>query len=336
MRKGIAIAGNIILDNIKIIDKYPQQGMLSSILSEVRTSGGAVPNIGIDLKLMDHTQIVRAVGLIGEDENGGFVLNRMNSVGVDISSIKVISNVATSYTDVMTAQSTGERTFFHSRGANSLFSLEHINFEALRDCSIFHLAYALLLDAMDKSDFEYGTVMAKTLSAALANGLITSMDVVSEDSERFAEIVIPSLKYCNYLIINEVEASRICNIPVRSPEGIVLGENISLTLKALMDKGVINLVIIHAPEGSWCMNRRYEIIFRPALELQSNKIQGTVGAGDAFCAGVLYALNKGLRIEKALDIGAGAAACIITDQSGFSMKSIEDIDEMLSELPRKK
>jgi sugar/nucleoside kinase (ribokinase family) len=39
-------------------------------------------------------------------------------------------------------------------------------------------------------------------------GIATSIDVVSEDSDRFPQIVKPALKYTDYAILNEFEAGK--------------------------------------------------------------------------------------------------------------------------------
>lgn len=328
MHKGIAIAGNIVADTVKIIDSYPSPGMLSSILSVSRSPGGAVPNMSIDLKLMDPSLEVCALGLVGDDENGQYVLDAMASCGVDVAGVKRAPGAVTAFTDVMTDKGTNERTFFHARGANSLFSPEHIDFGRLSGCSIFHIAYALLLDSMDKPDARYGTVMARTLHDASERGFITSMDVVSEQGERFAGVVTPSLRFCDYLIINEIEASGICGIPARDAAGKLIPANIESMLAALLGKGVRKLAAVHAPEGGWCMEKGGSFCHRPSLKLPAGYIQGTVGAGDAFCAGMLYALNRGDDTARAMDIGAASAACILGKQGGFGMRGMGEIEKM--------
>ena len=49
-----------------------------------------------------------------------------------------------------------------------------------------------------------------------------------------------------------------------------------------------------------------------SLKLPKGYIQGTVGAGDAFCAGILYAAEKGLPMDEALKIGACTAAASLS------------------------
>jgi sugar/nucleoside kinase (ribokinase family) len=285
--------------------------------------------MAIDLRLMDPSLTVRAIGLMGEDENGGFVAGRMREAGVDISGARAVPGSFTGFTDVMTERGTGARTFFTARGANSLFAPEHIDFDAMGDCAIFHLAYALLLDAMDAPDPEFGTVMARTLAQARRRGFVTSMDVVSEDSDRFVDIVTPSLGHSDYVIINEVEASQITGIPARDSAGTLLGENIPLMLKKLMARGIGRLACVHAPEGAWCLTNSGVEMYRPSLKLPRGWIKGTVGAGDAFCAGMLYSLNEGWGLYKAMGIGAAAAACVLNRQDGFGVRAVAELEGML-------
>ena len=49
-----------------------------------------------------------------------------------------------------------------------------------------------------------------------------------------------------------------------------------------------------------CFHRSGEEGFCPSYKIQSNEIVSTVGAGDAFCAGVLYAAHEGLGLKDTL------------------------------------
>ena len=105
---------------------------------------------------------------------------------IDIRHLGTTPKAPTSYTDVMTEQGHGRRTFFHARGANALWRGDDLDFKKI-NARIFHLGYLLLLDALDEPDAKYGTKAARLLAAAQAAGIKTSVDVVSEDSDRFAQ-----------------------------------------------------------------------------------------------------------------------------------------------------
>ena len=65
---------------------------------------------------------------------------------------------------------------------------------------IFHLGYLLLLDKLDNEDKEFGIVAARVLHQLQDKGFKTSVDLVSEESDRYKKIVLPCLKYINYLV----------------------------------------------------------------------------------------------------------------------------------------
>lgn len=82
--------------------------------------------------------------------------------------------------------------------------------------------------------------MAKIFAKAQKHNVKTSIDVVSENSERFSRIVPPSLKYTNYCIINEVEASMITGIPARKGNRISI-DNMKRICTELFKMGVHDL-----------------------------------------------------------------------------------------------
>lgn len=310
MIKKVAVLGSILVDTIKMIDFYPSKGMLCKVKSMSKCVGGCVPNTAIDLARLGGID-VNAFGYVGRDADGEYVVGRLKSEGVDVSGIKILDEQLTSFTDVMTLESSGERTFFSSPGANALFDLGDF-FEGIKDCGIAHVGYLLLLDKMDATDVEYGTVMARRLHELQKMGVKTSIDVVSESGDRFSKIVTPALKYCNYAVVNEIEAGMVAGIPMRDVSGGLIKENIQKILEYFIKCGV-EKAIIHCPEAGFSLSRENvsegkSFIFVPSLELPEGYIKGTVGAGDAFCAGILYSLCNGFSDERALEFASCSSA----------------------------
>jgi sugar/nucleoside kinase (ribokinase family) len=147
-RKGLLAGGNWIVDHIKLIDCWPPEETLASILDSSRSSGGSPYNILKDLAALGAPFPLEAVGLVGDDELGRWVRADCEAHGIDPRQLKSTTRLPTSYTDVMSVKSNGRRTFFHQRGANSLLAPEHFDFSRTR-AKIFHLGYLLLLDALD-------------------------------------------------------------------------------------------------------------------------------------------------------------------------------------------
>ena len=74
-RNGIAIAGNFVTDQIKMIDYYPEKNMLANVASVSSAIGGCVPNVGLDLAKIDRELKLTAIGRVGNDESGRFLVD---------------------------------------------------------------------------------------------------------------------------------------------------------------------------------------------------------------------------------------------------------------------
>ncbi|GAK52108.1 PfkB domain protein [Candidatus Moduliflexus flocculans] len=308
-RKGFVLGGTLIVDEVKIIDTYPREGTLVKILASSKGVGGCPTNNSINLKTLDPVIPVAVVGRIGDDEKGRYVLERLREKGVDTHAVTISTEKPTSYTDVMTAKDSGQRTFFHDVGANAEWTVAHIPFEDFAGYKIAQIGYILLLDGMDAVDPEYGTVMARAFARFQQMGLKTTVDVVSEMSDRFTRLVTPALQYVDYLILNEIEAGQTVGILLRDDARKLRGERLREVAEKLLAAGKSELVVIHMPEGGYALSRSGQEVKCPSYQISEQEIQGSVGAGDAFCSGVLYGLEQEQPLEECLQLGTTLAAC---------------------------
>ena len=332
MNRGIAVAGNLFADNIKRCDFYPTKGMLTNIRSVSMSPGGCVGNIASDLAIIDPEINIVAISKVGNDANGEFVKNTLSSLGVDIEGIKTSTEAHTSFTDVMLDISTNESTFFQSCGISALFSPEDIDFDKL-NVDIFHIGHALPLDKFNAHDEEYGTVMARTLDRVSSLGIKTSVDAVSEKSDRFLGVFLPALRFCDYFIASEVEASLATGIDVRDENGNISQSAIKTAINSLFELGVREVVCIHSREGGWFSQKGSGVYFQPSLSLPKDRIMSKLGVGDAFCAGILYSLYQEFDPEYSLRVAGAAAACSLTNENSFGgMRHFDKVMELESEI----
>ena len=299
MRKGIIAVGNWLVDFVKVIEKYPAPGNLTTIESVEIGLGGCAHNVSVNLAKMQTGLPIYAAGCIGDDANGEYVLREIARNGMHARYMNIIKGVATSYTDVMAERGGVSRTYFHCRGANAYLDMEHIE-RIDADAKIVHLGYLLLLDRLDVADPEYGTRTARLLKQLKERGYKTSVDVVSEESDRFAKIVLPCLPYIDYLIFNEIEAGNVTHLKIRCDDGSIDAEALKASARKLLDEGVCELVTIHFPEGGYSLYKDGSGYFAPSFKVNSDEIVSTVGAGDAFCAAMLYAIHENYPPEEAL------------------------------------
>ena len=314
MKKGICVAGNMIVDILYQISKWPKQGELVHVYDGVaKSTGGAVCNTIIDLARLDPKMPLQAMGRIGKDPEGELILKNMSAYP-NIDTANLVSEGSSAFTLVLNDAQTNERTFFCSLGCNKKFVEEDIDWSKL-DCDIFHIGYILLLESLDQPDEEYGTKMARLLHDVQAKGIKTSIDVVSESGDRFKTLVPPSMKYADYCIINELEASASTSIPLRDEKGGLITENIEPCLRKMKEMGVKHWAVIHCPEGGYGLDENDKYVALESLHLPKGYIKGSVGAGDAFCAGVLCGAEHGDSIEQAITLGIATAAASLSEAS---------------------
>src|SRR6185295_14041949 len=151
---------------------------------------------------------------------------------------------------------------------------EDLDFKKIK-ARIFHLGYLLLLDGLDEPNGTYGTKAAALLARAQAAGVKTSVDVVSEDSDRFPKIVTPALKYVDYCILNEIEAGKTAGFRIRQPDGKLDTVSLRHAAGALLQKGVREVVVIHFPEGSFARTRKGEDVWQSSLRIPAKLVAGT-------------------------------------------------------------
>ena len=326
MKKGICCAGNMIVDITYPIETWPKQNELTHITEGIQNStGGSVCNTITDLARLAPDMHLVASGFAGHDAEGDFMLQEMGKYpNIDLSMVR--RDGRTSFTAVMSNNQTKERTFFQHAGANAYYSEEHIDWDKL-DVDIFHIGYILLLPHLDEADDEYGTKMARLLHRAQKAGMKTSIDVVSESGDRFARLVTPALKYSDYCVINELEAQQTTGVLLRDEDGTLHTENMPAALNKLKELGVSTWAVIHCPEVGCGVDENGKYYEVPSLKLPKGWIKGTVGAGDAFCAGILYAAETGMAMEEALKLGACSAAASLREVSASD--GVETAEEVL-------
>lgn len=317
-KNGIAVAGTVIVDRINEISAYPKSGELTQILSIQKAIGGCVPNVALDLKKISPALPVRVIGRVGNDADGAYVRKTLDDAGLDTSGLRTDETAPTSFTEVMSVTG-GQRTFFTYSGASAAFGAEDVDFgDTLPE--ILHLGYFLLLQKVDDGDG------LEILKNAKEKGVRTSIDLVSENSDRYA-LVKPCLPYTDYLIINEMEAGMLAGIEPSNG-------NLQAIAQALKTMGVREKVIIHKPDCAVCLSEAGFTVL-PSYALPAGYIKGTTGAGDAFCAGALYGIYEGWSDLQILEFASASAVMALGSADATSGLTEEQaIKAFCRDLPR--
>lgn len=309
VRRGVLAGGNFIVDTVKIIDKWPEQDTLCSVLSHTRSNGGGPYNISKNLSKLDPDLPLEACGLVGEDLDGGWVREDCAHAGIDTRQLRSHETSSTSVTDAMTVFETGRRTFFHERGANAELDVSDFDFSQT-NAKIFSLGYLMLLDKLDVVSGDGTTGAASVIREARRAGLITAVDVVSAHHPQFRAIAMASLKEADIFFVNELEAGWIVGYDVSL-------ENMESAVRDLASYARrTGLVVIHMPQGAIAYSvASDQVDVQPAVHFPSDQIVGATGAGDAFATGFLYGVHEDWSVKESLHCAVCVAAMSLTHSS---------------------
>jgi sugar/nucleoside kinase (ribokinase family) len=302
MTGGIVCAGNWIVDIVHVIDRWPDKSELVTISREVEGIGGGAANVLLALDAFGVDVPLFAMGLVGVDQHGATCRAALGHSRADLRWLNSTPRAMTAHTHVMTLPG-DSRTFFYHPGCNDLLSEIDLPVEAAAKAGagLFYLGYINLLGTLDAlQDGQTGA--ARVLARARAAGMVTCVDLVSKSGPDFAAVVAASLPQIDYLFLNEVEAALATGIEIAGPADLV---GIEKAAQSLLRGGVQGAVITHTPAlGLWADHRGVVTRVPDPVTMIVNPL----GAGDAFCAGVIWGIHQGWEPLRALDLGHRTAA----------------------------
>ncbi len=274
------------------VDAVPPWGSLALVEEIALRGGGCALNTSSALVRLGVR--AAAVGKVGSDPFGDFLLRLLDERGVDRSGVVRDAAAPTSAT-VGLVSADGERTFLHLPGANGTLTLEELDPEVLYRGRWLHVAGALVLEALD------GEPIAALLAEAHERGLRTSLDTVFDASGRW-ERVVPALPHVD-LAVPSLEEAR-----------AISGETEPARVAAwFREQGVGIVALKEGPLGCHVAADGFEgAVAAPEVRA----FDGT-GAGDAFAAGMIRGLLAGWDTERSARLGCAAGALATTAVGAF-------------------
>lgn len=305
-REGVLCAGAMTVDNIVEIDHWPDQEGLSEILSQEREGGASTFNMAVDLRRLGYAAPVSVMGLVGDDDEGGFVLDRCGSFGIDVSTVTRTRDAPTSSTTVLSDRQTGRRTFLYRPGTNHLLGPEHFDFSRTTARHV-HFGMPGIHQRMDAPHAGEACAWVDVFRRARAAGLTTSVELVSIAPERIAAVGRPLLAHLDVLVVNDAEMGALAGATtVRDGRTDVAA--LREAVRAVVAAGSLSLAIAHFPGGCVACTPDGQLVSRPSVAVPPAVVKGTNGAGDAFAAGALLGVLAGRALEDTLQLAHASAA----------------------------
>jgi sugar/nucleoside kinase (ribokinase family) len=233
-----------------------------------------------------HGLNVQAVGGVGNDLMGDWVLRRFGDFGVDTDMMQRIPDMTTS-SSVVTTRPDGARPALHKRGATAGFYITDDLVDRVLDTKILHIGGVGLMDAMDKGR------NAELLAEAKARGITTTLDVFASTPEDFP-LIRPLLAHTDYFMPSEEEAMAL--------SGMTDYEQIA---SFLLDQGVGAVILTLGADGAMYRDQRGQKIDIPSYKID---VVCTCGCGDCFNAGFATGLHLGRSIEDCIRFGQASSA----------------------------
>lgn len=268
-------------------------GQNVDLLEEIRiTVAGTAAGTSVDLAKLGADVI--AMGTLGTDALGDFIISTMQKYGIDTTNLKRVSDVQTSAT-MLPIRPNGERPALHVPGANGEIIFEDLDLDVIAGADFFHMGGTSLLPKFD------GEPTRKILEWANQQGVTTTFDLVAVPRPDLLDLIEPCLPYIDYFMPGLEEAFMISELTDRQA-----------AIEFFLDRGAKHTVFKMGEQGSSIAYRENDEIREIRVPAFKVPVVDSTGCGDAYCAGFIVGLSKGWDLEEAGRLGTAASGLVIT------------------------
>ena len=318
----IACCGAIVQDCF-LRAEPADKGTLSKVDALHYSTGGAPSNVGRALVRLGVA--VEAVGRVGADHAGRWIIDELSAVGVGTDGVRVIKKGISGISMILVAAD-GERTVYCYPGVNDRFDADEI--EPSSHWRICHVGYPSLMPRCK------GKRLSRLFKRLRQRGIVTSLDTTWSMTDVPLEDVEAALPHTDIFTPNQGEAEQLAGVAPGSRRVEELAD-------FFLNYGVGTVVITCGRSGAYLasgagagrLRSRGMKQVAPGLSIhvpayETRGILNTTGAGDTFGAGFLAALTRKVEPEQALRVGALAAALHI---EGSGVPSFDEALRMTEE-----
>jgi sugar/nucleoside kinase (ribokinase family) len=284
----VLCAGIVVADHINSpIPHLPSPGELVLAERLLLTIGGCAANVAVDLAKLGVSAAV--VGRVGNDVFGRIVADMLRERQVDVSALQISPNMETSQTLIINVAGQ-DRRFIHTFGANAAFHAADIPLERVAQCRVLYLGGYLLMNSLQADE------LVPVFAAARHAGAKTVLDVATPGPADYLPQVEKILPYVDVFLPNDLEAE------------VILGEkDVLRQAERFQQMGAQTVIITRGDRGA--------VLVSPRVRLRAESyrvpfVDGT-GGGDAFAAGYIDGLLRGLEEEDCLRIGSAVGASCV-------------------------
>jgi sugar/nucleoside kinase (ribokinase family) len=276
---------------------YPLEELTLAVSGAAGTAAIAAAKMGLR---------TLALGGVGNDLMGDWVLQRLAAFGVDCSMMQREDGWKTS-SSIVTTRHDGSRPALHMAGATGNFYVGDAMLDRAVDATVFHAGGVGLMHAMDRGR------TAEVLRAAKAAGAWTTVDVFAGSPDDLPAVA-SVLPYTDFFLPSIEEAQALSG-----------RDDVVDAARFFLDRGASACVLTLGERGAYYRDRSGAAFRMPAFDVA---VKCTCGCGDAFNAGFAVALIKGFDAEAAVRFAQATAALNATGLG--SQAGVESFEHTLA------
>lgn len=301
----VLCAGIIVADHVCTpITHVPAAGELVMADGMLLTIGGCAANAAVDLAKMG----VRAAicGRVGRDVFGRVVADMLRDAGVDTAAVQTSTEADTSQTLIVNVQGQ-DRRFIHTFGANREFTPADIPGDYLAGCKVLYVGGYLVMPGLRQE------ALVPVFRSARERGIRVVLDIVVPRPGEYVSQLDQLLPHVDVFLPNNHEGELITGI--KDPLG---------QAELFQRLGAGTAIVTMGEKGA--------VLVQQGLKLRAGAfaieyVDGS-GGGDAFDAGYIVGLLRGLGPEDCLRyasaLGASCVRAVGTTPGVFTRDECEE------------
>lgn len=268
MKNALCVIGEALIDFIPL-----ENGKnIKEVSGFLKAAGGAPANVaGVVAKLGGKAKLLTK---LGNDSFGQFLIDSMDSAGIDTSYIKLSNTLDTSLAFVcLDKQGNRDFKFYRKSAADLDYSIDDVDLRCLEDVKILHFCSVDLVPSKMKDTHRY------LIQKAKENNIIISFDPnlrlnLWEDLSLLKQTVNDFILYSDIIKISDEELEFICG-----------SNDINHVVDQLLKTAKL-IIYTKGKDGAELFTRNNHIEVK---SLPVNVVD-TTGAGDTFIGAFIYQL----------------------------------------------
>jgi len=298
------VVGSIHADFYIRVDRFPRVGETVIGMDFSIFPGGKGANQAVGCARLGTKTYM--VGAVGGDDIGRAMIENLRNNGVLVDHILVDGSVHTGVAFILLNTRTGDNMIVVAPGADNSLKPHHA------EKALTEVAYRVrtLLVQLE--------IPLETVYAALRKGKELGLTTILNPAP--AKTLDASIyRYVDVIVPNRIELEQLTGIAVKSLDDVFRASEI------LIKHGVKAVVTTMGSLGAALATQST----RKLVKAFRVRVVDTVGAGDAFCAGLAVAIGEGMELEEAVRFANAVAALKITRRGAQSVPTRSEVEEFL-------